>query len=98
MPVEGRRGLVLGVHHPRKGGNLRTGGTVERFSAGNVYGPVEQVLYPTQHLMVEYLGMRSYPPFVAYASPRIDEAGRKAYLSQWRERLLEITKDAVPAQ
>ena len=48
--------------------------------------------------MVEYLGMRSYPPFVAYASPRIDEAGRKAYLSQWRERLLEITKDAVPAQ
>ncbi len=26
---------------------LTTGGTVERFSAGNVYGPIDQVLYPT---------------------------------------------------
>jgi NAD(P)H dehydrogenase (quinone) len=72
---------------------LTTGGTAERFSAGNVYGPVEQVLYPTQHLMVEYMGMKTYPPFVAYASPRIDEAGRKAYLKQWSERLLEIVAE-----
>jgi NAD(P)H dehydrogenase (quinone) len=69
---------------------LTTGGTVERFSAGNVYGPIDQVLYPTQHLMVEYLGMKSYPPFVAYATPRIDAAGREAYLQQWRARVLEI--------
>ena len=72
---------------------LTTGGTVERFSAGNVYGPIDQVLYPTQHLMVEYLGMRSYPPFVAYAAPRIDAAGREAYLQQWRARVLEVAKD-----
>jgi len=69
---------------------LTTGGTVERFSAGNVYGPVEQVLYPTQHLMVEYLGMKSYPPFVAFASPRIDEAARKAYLTEWSERVVQV--------
>jgi NAD(P)H dehydrogenase (quinone) len=77
---------------------LTTGGTTERFSAGNVYGPIDQVLYPTQHLMVEYLGMKSYPPFVAYAAPRIDVAGREAYLQQWRERVLEIAearKDAA---
>jgi NAD(P)H dehydrogenase (quinone) len=77
---------------------LTTGGTTERFSAGNVYGPIDQVLYPTQHLMVEYLGMKSYPPFVAYAAPRIDAAGREAYLQQWRERVLEIAearKDAA---
>lgn len=69
---------------------LTTGGTPERFSAGNVYGPVEQVLYPTQHLMIEYLGMKSHDPFVAYATPRIDEPARKAYLQQWRERVLEV--------
>jgi NAD(P)H dehydrogenase (quinone) len=40
--------------------------------------------------MVEYLGMRSYPPFVAYAAPRIDASGRDAYLQQWRARVLEI--------
>ena len=72
---------------------LTTGGTVERFSAGNVYGPVEQVLYPTQHLMIEYLGMKTYPPFVAYASPRIDEAGRKAYLQQWSEHVLRVASE-----
>lgn len=74
---------------------LTTGGTIERFSAGNVYGPIDQVLYPTQHLMVEYLGMKSYPPFVAYAAPRIDAAGRETYLRQWRERVLEIAA-AIP--
>ena len=30
MPVESRCRLVLGVHHQGEGGNLRTGGTVER--------------------------------------------------------------------
>src|SRR5665647_876179 len=75
---------------------LTTGGTVERFSAGNVYGPIDQVLYPTQHLMVEYLGMKSHPPFVAYAAPRINAEGREAYLQQWRERVLEIA-EAVPS-
>jgi NAD(P)H dehydrogenase (quinone) len=74
---------------------LTTGGTVERFSAGNVYGPIDQVLYPTQHLMVEYLGMKSHPPFVVYAAPRIDTAGRETYLRQWRERVLEVAA-AIP--
>ncbi|MDP1909377.1 MAG: NAD(P)H-dependent oxidoreductase, partial [Hyphomicrobium sp.] len=75
---------------------LTTGGTAERFSAGNVYGPIDQVLYPTQHLMVEYLGMKSHAPFVAYAAPRIDAEGRKAYLQQWRERVLEVAA-AMPS-
>ena len=77
---------------------LTTGGTVERFSAGNVYGPVDQVLYPTQHLMVEYLGMKSFPPFVAYATPRIDAASRAAYLAEWRTRLLDIANDIASAK
>lgn len=72
---------------------LTTGGTVERFSAGNVYGPIDQVLYPTQHLMVEYTGMKSYPPFVAYAAPRVDEAARKAYLKQWSERVVQVANE-----
>ncbi|CAN5329438.1 NAD(P)H-dependent oxidoreductase [soil metagenome] len=72
---------------------LTTGGTVERFSADNVYGPIDQVLYPTQHLMLDYLGMKFQPPFVAYAAPRIDAAGRTAYLQQWRDRVIEIAAD-----
>ena len=75
---------------------LTTGGTVERFSAGNVYGRIGQELYSTQHLMLDYLGMKSYPPFATYAAPRINAAGREAYLRQWRARMLEIAADMPP--
>jgi NAD(P)H dehydrogenase (quinone) len=69
---------------------LSTGGTAERFSATGVYGTMEQVLWPVQHCMVEYLGIEALPPFVAYAAPRVDEATRDAYLRAWRTRLLDV--------
>lgn len=75
----GRRGL-LGVV---------TGGTRERFSAGGTYGDIEQVLWPTQHCMLEYLGLSTSAPFVAYAAPRVDDERRAAYLREWRQRVLD---------
>lgn len=75
----GRRGL-LGVV---------TGGTRYRFSPGGTYGAIEQVLWPTQHCMMEYLGLTTFEPFVAYAAPRVDEEERQAFLEQWRQRVLE---------
>jgi NAD(P)H dehydrogenase (quinone) len=69
---------------------ISTGGTVERFSADGVYGTLDQVLWPTQRLILEYLGLQVAPPFVAYAAPRVDAAGREAYLKQWAARLKEI--------
>lgn len=69
---------------------LTTGGTEARFSATGVYGTIEQVLWPTQRLMVEYLGIKALDPFVAYAAPRVDAGKREAYLQAWRLRLLGI--------
>jgi NAD(P)H dehydrogenase (quinone) len=69
---------------------ITTGGTVERFSANGVYGTLDQVLWPTQRLILEYLGLQTQPPFVAYAAPRVDAAGREAYLQQWAARLKQI--------
>jgi NAD(P)H dehydrogenase (quinone) len=69
---------------------LSTGGTEARFSATGVYGTMDQVLWPVQHCMVEYLGIAALPPFVAYAAPRVDQATREAYLRAWRTRLLDI--------
>lgn len=69
---------------------LTTGGTEARFSATGVYGTIEQVLWPTQRLMVEYMGLKALEPFVAYAAPRVDQARREAYLEAWRTRLLDI--------
>jgi len=69
---------------------LSTGGTQARFSEGGAYGDIHQVLWPAQRLMIEYLGLEALEPFVAYATPRVDQGARDAYLRAWRARLLEI--------
>jgi NAD(P)H dehydrogenase (quinone) len=69
---------------------LSTGGTQQRFSAGDVYGDIGTVLWPAQRLIIEYLGMDALEPFVAYAAPRVDDEARAAYLQQWCARLIEV--------
>lgn len=86
---QGRRGL-LGVV---------TGGTPHRFSEDGTYGSIEQVLWPTQHCLIEYMGLSTSQPFVAYAAPRVDDDQRQDYLDQWRRRVLEAaTHDPAPVE
>jgi NAD(P)H dehydrogenase (quinone) len=72
---------------------LTTGGTQERFSPTGVYGSIDQVLWPVQRLMLEYLAIRALEPFVAYGTPRVDQQTREGYLQAWRARLLDIAKN-----
>lgn len=75
----GRRAMV----------SLTTGGIPARFGDGAVYGELErQVLWQVQHLTLEYMGYEVEPPFVAYGTPRIGEAGREAYLRDLAGRLV----------
>lgn len=74
---KGKRGLLC----------VSTGGTPERFSEAGVFGPIEKVLWPLQHLTLEYMGLTVAPPFVAYGAPRVDAARRAAYLEEWRARV-----------
>jgi len=76
----GRRGILC----------VATGGTTERFSPTGVYGPIEDVLYPVNRCMIEYLGLEALDPFIAYGAPRVDDAGRKEYLRSWEQRLKDI--------
>ncbi|MBV8744209.1 MAG: NAD(P)H-dependent oxidoreductase [Xanthobacteraceae bacterium] len=72
---------------------LTTGGTQQRFSPTGVYGSIDQVLWPVQRLMLEYLAIRALEPFVAYGTPRVDQQTREGYLQAWRTRLLEVAKE-----
>jgi NAD(P)H dehydrogenase (quinone) len=72
---------------------LTTGGTQQRFSPSDVYGSIDQVLWPVQRLMLEYLAIQALEPFVAYGTPRVDQPTREGYLQAWRTRLLDIAKD-----
>lgn len=73
--LRGRRALM----------GVTTGGTSKRFTPQGAYGSIEQVLWPTQHCMIEYLGLETLPPYVAYASPRVPDKQREAYLAQWAD-------------
>lgn len=66
---------------------VTTGGTPQRFSTEGEYGPIEGVLWPVRHLTLEYLGLDVGEPFVAYGTPRVDDATRADYLRQWKARV-----------
>lgn len=72
---QGRRGLI----------GMSTGGTPQRFSRDGVYGDIDQVMWPTRRLALEYMGLAVEPPFVCYGTPRIPRADREAYLAGWSE-------------
>lgn len=69
--------------------SVTTGGIPERFGPGAVYGELEtQVLWQSQHLVLEYMGFEVEPPFVAYGASRVGEEGRRAYLADFAARLV----------
>ena len=72
-----------------------TGGTRKRFSEDGAYGTIAQVLWPTQHCMIEYLGLDTPEPFVAYAAPRVSPGQREDYLRQWADRVLHCADTAA---
>jgi NAD(P)H dehydrogenase (quinone) len=74
---------------------LTTGGTKQRFSADDVYGSIDKVLYPVNRCMLEYMGLDVHDPFVAYASPRVSNEERLDYLKQWEHQLINIANDVV---
>ena len=82
----GRRAMV----------SLTSGGTTARFGAGAAYGELErQVLWQIQHLGLEYMGYELEPPFVAYGAPRVNDAGRAAYLNALEERVLQAAAKPI---
>lgn len=79
----GRRGLL----------GISTGGTQHRFTANGAYGEMSSVLHGVQHCMLEYLGLDTADPFVAYAVPRVTQQEREHYLQQWHDRVQAMCAD-----
>jgi len=93
--VDGRRfasGLLKGR---RAMLSVTTGGPSDRFRPEDVYGNIDQVLWPVKRLALEYMGYEVEPPFVSYAAPRVGDAERQAYLAAWQARVLETAAKPV---
>jgi len=93
--VDGRR-FDSGIFKGRRAlFSVTTGGSPARFSNEGVYGEISRVLYPVEKLLLQYMGFDVWPPFVAYAAPRVDDAERHAYLEAWEAILLEAVRIPV---
>jgi NAD(P)H dehydrogenase (quinone) len=93
--VDGRR-FTSGLFKGRRAMmSVTTGGTPERFRPDDVYGNIDQVLWPVRRLALEYMGYDVEEPFVSYAAPRVGDAERKAYLEAWCERVVEAAGKPV---
>jgi NAD(P)H dehydrogenase (quinone) len=93
--VDGRR-FTSGLFKGRRAlMSVTTGGTPERFRPEDVYGNIDQVLWPVRRLALEYMGYDVEDPFVSYAAPRVTDAERKAYLEAWCKRVLETAAKPV---
>ncbi len=76
--------------------SMTSGGTIARFGPEAPYGELErQVLWQIQHLGLEYMGYEVEEPFVAYGAPRVDDAGRAAYLDELEKRVLAAAAKPV---
>jgi NAD(P)H dehydrogenase (quinone) len=93
--VDGRR-FSSGVFKGRRAlMSVTTGGTPQRFRPEDVYGNIEQVLWPVRRLVLEYMGYAVEEPFVSYGVPRIGAPEREARLAAWRLRVLESAAEPV---
>lgn len=86
-PLAGKTGAVA----------LSMGGRTHMIGPGSIHGPIEDMLKPLLQGTLGYTGMRVLPPFAACHVPYIDDAARRAILSDfagWLGRL--ETLEALP--
>lgn len=77
--------------------SVTTGGTPRRFSNDGEYGPIEQVLYSTQHLFLAYMGYDLATPQVSYGVAREDDAARDGMIEALRARVRDLLATPIEA-
>lgn len=70
--------------------SVTTGGTPQRFSDAGGYGDIEKVLWPIQHLFLDYLGFERSLPHIGYAAARLDPDERARHIAQFRVRISKL--------
>lgn len=70
--------------------SLTVGGDASVYSDIGAHGPIEAILRPIQHGILQFVGMDALEPFIVYGPSRMSDAQRKAELARYRERLLTL--------
>jgi NAD(P)H dehydrogenase (quinone) len=71
-----------------------TGTPAESYAPDGIYGDILMALWPLHNGLLRYCGFDVLTPFIAYMPRRVGQAGRDAYLEEYRKRLLAL--DSIP--
>jgi NAD(P)H dehydrogenase (quinone) len=67
------------------------GGWAEHYAPRGINGPIDDLLFPIHHGILFYPGYDVLPPFVAYKTDGLDEAGFEALAERLRARMQALT-------
>ncbi|NXF09023.1 NQO2 dehydrogenase, partial [Smithornis capensis] len=70
--------------------SFTTGGTKEKYA---VRGDVRYLLWPMQHGIMHFCGLKVLEPHICYAPKHASEEKRKEMLSAWTQRLKTLWKE-----
>ena len=70
--------------------SVTTGSAEERFAEDSLFAPMDQLLYPITVGTLQYVGLRTLEPFIAWSVSRVDDEERLTYLDRLCGRLSDI--------
>jgi len=76
-PLRGRRAMLT----------LTCGGLADRFTDEALFGDIERILHPLRVGTLNFVGLDTVEPFVAWAAASVSAERRDQYLGEYRERL-----------
>jgi NAD(P)H dehydrogenase (quinone) len=72
--------------------SLTTGGKLPMYTEIGIHGDIHSILYPINHGILHYVGFDVLPQFIVFGTTHINDERRKAYLEEYKQRLLRINE------
>ncbi|NXR40545.1 NQO2 dehydrogenase, partial [Zosterops hypoxanthus] len=73
--------------------SFTTGGGQEMYSKGGIGGDIRYILWPMQHGIMHFCGVKVLEPHICYAPENVSEEKRKEMLTAWTQRLKTLWKE-----
>ncbi|NXP02884.1 NQO2 dehydrogenase, partial [Thinocorus orbignyianus] len=73
--------------------SFTTGGSKEVYTKGSISGDIRYILWPMQHGIMHFCGVKVLAPHICYAPEFVSEKERKEMLVAWAQRLKTLWKE-----
>ncbi|XP_071592653.1 ribosyldihydronicotinamide dehydrogenase [quinone] isoform X1 [Heliangelus exortis] len=73
--------------------SFTTGGSEEMYAKGGISGDIRYLLWPMQHGIMHFCGVKVLAPHICFAPEYVSEEKRKEMLIAWAQRLKTLWKE-----